>query len=281
MPPPSRPAFSTFQQHYSPAKSALPKPPVPTSRHAKPAVTAEEDTTVTFEVAKQQVELLQLSLLHETSSKTLQQYLHSAHRKIGKNHAKLRKELSSILAAETEHQRAANLEMLHSWCPDPGYLVENLQTLARMHRDITALTDQGSRYNDVLNHFESWIASAEATMQGEASEFINTLPHHWREAHASVALKVRSLQREMGVLPPLPSGSSSGEEDTSLERLVRSCRTLIDGILRELDMMEKLEREILAREKSRIDIAVGAMRLDDPGVDEASKWVPAWQSTRG
>ena len=235
----------------------------------------EEDTTITFEVAKQQLELLQLSLLQETSTKTSQQYLDSAHRKLGKKHARLRKELTAIITAETEHQRAANLEVLHTWCPDHVFLVESLQTLARVHRDVSAITDPGSRYSDVLSTFESWVAGAEDTTIGGSNTFLDPLPSEWQEAHASVALKVRSLQRELGALPPLPTRTGAGLGATSLETLLHSCRTLIDGIPRELDMMHKLEKEMLAQEEARIDDAVSGMDLD--GGKQAA-WVPEWQS---
>lgn len=240
----------------------------------------EEDTTITVEIAKQQLEVLQLSLLHESSTKTMQQYLDSAHRKLGKKHARLRRELTAVITAETEHQRAANLEILHTWCPDPVLLVENLQTLARVHRDISGVTESGSRYSDVLNTFDAWVTKAEATMMGGTSAFVGPLPGDWQEAHASVALKVRSLQREMSALPPLPTRSAASDEPTSLETLMQSCRTLIDGILRELDMMHKLENGVLAQEKSRIDSAVSGMNLDSVGTDKGESWLPAWQRAK-
>ena len=92
LPPSSRPTFSTFQQHYSPAKTALPKPPVPTSKFSRPAPAFEEDLSFPFDVAKQQIELLQLSLLHEASAQTTRQYTVDAKRKLGKRHASLRKD---------------------------------------------------------------------------------------------------------------------------------------------------------------------------------------------
>lgn len=221
-----------------------------------------------------------MSLLHGSSTKTLEQYLDSAHRKLGRKHARLRKELTAIIAAETEHQRVANLEVLHTWSPDPVYLVENLQTLARVHRDIAAVTETGSRYADVLKTFDVWISRAEITMTGGGDIFMNPLPSEWQEAHASVALKVRSLQREMAVLPPLPTRSAANEEPTSLETLMGSCRTLIDGILRELDMMHKLEKEVIAVEKARVDSAVSGIDLGDVAAGSDVAWVPAWQSAK-
>ena len=277
LPPSSRPTFSTFQQHYSPAKTALPKPPVPTSKFSRPPAPAlEEDLSVPFDVAKQQVELLQLSLLHETSAQTTRQYTVDAKRKLGKRHARLRKDFEAVRAAEMAQQKLANLKALQAWCPDPSLLAENLQTLARVHKDVTAITHSESRYTGLLGVFEDWATAAEDKMAASSKGFVEPLPGSWREGHASTALKIRSLQREMATLPPLPDQEASNGVETSLQMILGSCRSLVDGILRELDMMAKLEKELLGQEQGRIDGAIGALRLDD---HQKHEWVPAWQKT--
>ena len=274
LPSSSRPNFSTFQQHYSPAKTALPKPPVPTSKFAKAAPNFEQDVSVPFDVALQQIELLQLSLLHETSAQTTRQYTDDAKRKLGKKHARLRKDFEAVCAAETAQQKVANLKALQAWCPDPSLLAGNLQTLARVHKDVVAITHPESRYTELLHVFEDWADSAEKRITSPVGGFVEPLPGPWREAHASTALKIRSLQREMSALPPLPEQNADAEVDTSLRVILSSCRSLVDGILRELDVMGKLEKELLGQESARIDGAVGALSL--AGKDE-SAWVPAWQ----
>jgi hypothetical protein len=274
LPASSRPTFSTFQQHYSPAKTALPKPPVPTSKFSKPAPNFEQDASVPFDVALQQTELLQLSLLHETSAQTTRQYTDDAKRKLGKKHAKLRKDFEAICAAETAQQKVANLKALQAWCPEPSLLAGNLQTLARVHKDVVAITHPESRYTELLHVFEDWADSAEKRITSPTGGFVEPLPGPWREAHASTALKIRSLQREMSALPPLPEQNAEAEADTSLRVILSSCRSLVDGILRELDVMGKLEKELLGQESARIDGAVDALSLAER---DGSAWVPAWQ----
>ena len=219
---------------------------------------------------------VQLSLLHEASAQTTRQYTDDAKRKLGRKHARLRKEYDFIRAAEMAHQKVANLMTLQAWCPDPSLLAENLQTLARVHKDVVAITHPESRYTELLHAFENWAASAEDTMVNSAKGFVEPLPGSWREAHASTALKIRSLQREMATLPPLPDQEASNGVETSLQMILGSCRSLVDGILRELDMMAKLEKELLGQEQGRIDGAIGALRLDE---HQKHDWVPAWQKT--
>ena len=163
---------------------------------------------------------------------------------------------------------------MQAWCPDPSLLAGNLQTLARVHKDVVAITHPESRYTELLHVFEDWADSAEKRITSPVGGFVEPLPGPWREAHASTALKIRSLQREMSALPPLPEQNADAEVDTSLRVILSSCRSLVDGILRELDVMGKLEKELLGQESARIDGAVGALSL--AGKDE-SAWVPAWQ----
>ncbi|GAB7330841.1 hypothetical protein MBLNU13_g02378t3 [Cladosporium sp. NU13] len=257
--------------------TALPKPPVPTSKFTRPApATAEEDISVPFDIARQQIELLQLSLIHEASAQTTRQYTVDAKRKLGKRHARLRKDFEAVREAELAQQKLANLKALQAWCPDPSLLAENLQTLARVHKEVVALTHSESRYTGLLAVFEDWATAAEGKMAASSKGFVEPLPGSWREAHASTALKIRSLQREMATLPPLPDQEASNGVETSLQMILGSCRSLVDGILRELDMMAKLEKELLGQEQGRIDGAIGALRLDE---QQKHDWVPAWQKT--
>ncbi|KAK5171830.1 uncharacterized protein LTR77_003466 [Saxophila tyrrhenica] len=257
MPPPARPAFSTYQQHYSPAKAALPKPPVPSGKAPKPTSAPESSMDMTFDVAKQQIELLQLSLMHQASSKCMQEYTASARRKLGKKHTKLRKDYEGIRATELVQQRTANLSALETWCRDPSMLVENLQILSLVYSDLTSLIGDGSRHADMVSMFELWMNEAEAP---EAGTFLQPLPDDWRTAHASLALKLRSVQRNLRVLPP-PSDTS--DSSSGLAVVLKGCETLVDGMLRELEMMMKLEKELLTRDRSRLEEDVKVLVLDD------------------
>ncbi|KAK5691704.1 hypothetical protein LTR17_025628 [Elasticomyces elasticus] len=272
---PSRPSFSTYQQHYSPAKSALPKPPVPAARNSKPAaVVTEDDTAPSFEVQKQQNELLALSLLHQAALRTKQEYDVSAHRKLGRKQALLRKEYEALHALEDEQSRIASLVALDSWCSDATLLAEDLQTASRGYSELTTLSENGGRYQQLVSTFEKWIDAAERRESGDA-KFVEALPHEWHKAHTSLALRLRTLQRELGLLPPAPSSKDQAEDDPALRILLESCETLLAGMLKELELMSKLERGILQREKERVDDEVKKLTIVDT---KTTQWVPAWQS---
>jgi len=258
-------------------KSALPKPPIPSARTTKPPVFVEEDTPVSFDVAKQQVELLQLSLLHQASQKASRQYETSAKSKLSKKHAKLRKDYETIRTAEQEQQRITNLSALDMWCPDAALLAEALQVLSKVYAEVSAFTDADGRYAQLVMLFEEWFENAEPRLpSNNLTSPIEALPEEWKKAHASLALRLRALQRDLQMLPPPPKSEA---QPSSLELVYACCTSLIDGALRELAMMHKLEKEIFKREKTRVEDEVKAL-TEDPSLmnDSMKPWVPAWRS---
>ncbi|KAF2173341.1 hypothetical protein M409DRAFT_17281 [Zasmidium cellare ATCC 36951] len=281
--PTSKPSFSTYQQHYSPAKSALPKPGIPSG---KPAAVArpptasgrEGEVPITAEVALEQIDLLQLSLLHRSSEQVLAEYEASARQKLAKQHARLRKEYESIRGHELEQRRLTNLSAIETWCPDHALLAEHLQTLNRVVTALRMHTEPGSRYSELSDTFDSWATKAEATLfdDTQAASFIEALPESWRAAHTSLALKLRSIQRDLDTLPPVPPPSSS-DVQSSLEIIMDNCSSLVDDMLKSLEVMTKLQKEVLQRGKARIDEQINA--LMSTGQDaEKENWVPAWTS---
>ena len=269
LPPGSKPSFSTYQQHYSPAKSSLPKPPLPSSKQAsKTSLASDDDAAVNFEVVKQQIELLQLSLLHQSSAKCTSDYTASAKRKLSRKHSKLRKEYESLRATELVHQQASNLSALDSWCPDTGLLVENLQILSLVYSDLTSLMSESSRYGDLVTMFELWIYDAEAPAP---HSFTEPLPDDWKATHAALGLKLRSIQRNLRVLPPMQTGS----ESSGVQIVFKACKTMVEDMLKELEVMGKLEKEMMEREKTRLESEVNDLVMSDVGV--AQPWLPAWQ----
>ena len=215
-----------------------------------------------------------MSLLHQSADKCLSDYTASARRKLGKKHIKLRKDYESIRATELVHQRAASLAALEAWCPEPGLLVENLQILSLVYSDLSSLIEPGSRHLDVVDMFELWMDEAEAPSSRPGADFVQPLPDDWKAAHASVMLKLRGVQRNIRVLPAAPL-ASQGDDVTGLEAILRGCKTLVDEMLKELEIMVKLEKEVLARERSRVEDEVKALIGSDTAVKET--WIPAWQ----
>lgn len=277
---PAKPAFNTYQQHYSPAKSALPKPGIPTTRPtSKPVAGADEANIMNFDVALEQIELLQLSLMHQVALHTLRSYEASAKQKLGKMHTKLQSDYQSIRAQEQKHRRLANLDALETWCPDAALLAEHLQTLGRVVSDLRTHTDHTSRYSELVKVFEEWTVGADSFIMARAPGAIcpEALPESWRSQHTSLALNLRSIQRDISMLPPLPPADSSADP-SSLHVMMESCSSLVDTMVRELEMMSKIHKEVLRQSKDRIDqqISVLVSTAARQGPDKEN-WSPTWQ----
>lgn len=105
----------------------------------------------------------------------------------------------------------------------------------------------------------------------ETGTFLQPLPEDWKAAHASLALKLRSIQRNLRVLPPVKSAA----EGSGLEVVFRACKTLVEDILKELEVMTKLEVEMMARENVRVEDEVKTMLTSDDVMSET--WTPAWK----
>lgn len=129
--------------------------------------------------------------------------------------------------------------------------------------------------------FEKWATGAESFLTDEKSSanFIEALPDSWRAVHTATSLKFRAIQRDLGTLPPLPPNDEP-DMTPSLHTLLENCSSLVDGILKELELMTKIQKEVLQRGKERIDEQIDALVNGADATGEKENWVPvpAWQS---
>ncbi|GAB7343970.1 hypothetical protein MBLNU457_1909t2 [Dothideomycetes sp. NU457] len=264
-----RPTFTTHQQHYSPAKTSAPKPPIPASRIAPPAPSSTNLDT--FETQKLQSELLYLSLLHQYSTPTLTQYTASAKRTLRKRFETIRQANLAIIDEERWVQRTANIAALAAWSlpsahAKPGTsedLTENVQRLSRCLSDVTAWTEPDGRYEKLVTEFESWVDAAETILGGREMStssgdlFISPLPSSWHQSHASMEQRVRILEREVTVLPPAPERESSeGGVVPTLIVMLDQLKATVEGMNEELGIMISIEKEMLSMEKEWVDKTV-------------------------
>ncbi|KAF2719397.1 hypothetical protein K431DRAFT_228851 [Polychaeton citri CBS 116435] len=270
--PPPRATSNTYQQHYSPVNSSLPKPPVPIRRSSQVQSETETDTPISTDVLLQQIELLQLSLLHQTSTETLLEYESSAFGELAQRHASLRKRHENLKDIESKQRKLRNIEALNAWCNDQSQFNESLAILCRVIQELCVLSESNSKFDEVVLVFSEWIG------QSDSSDALLPLQQDWRASHASLALKLRSLQRLLQNLPPVPSDAKG----TSLWRLSRCCSVHVDGMLRELDVLGRLERQMLKSHKARLDREIERYILTEPPsatqTPNDGSWIPMWET---
>lgn len=276
-----RPAFSTLQQHYSPAKSALPKAPIPSLR---PAVRPEGSNTSqsdTFEVARARSELLYLSVLHQSADANLHKFEESARRSLSKQFGLLQKEEGKLSSDERVIQEEVNLRAMARWgnigsgAANYDGFEGNIQTLSRCLTELTQFSAPDGRYASLVAEFEVWFDQAEVILYARANTaafamrddmFLSPLAQEWHGSHGSISQRLRLLEREVELLPPFTNDETpdaSTAFPSALERMLGYLKSTVSGTRQELDSMLAIERQILAREKAWIEDAISGQSLSN------------------
>lgn len=275
---PSKPAFSTLQQHFTPKKA--PKPL--TSSIVAPA-TSESPTipSLSAETVRLQTELLQLHLLHESSHAVQQQWQHSASRKLQKHFEEVAALYEAIREAETQNQEQRNVAALRDWSSGgtTSGFTENVQILGSVLAELPALMDQDGRYTRLQEAFEAWASWIEDIWSARTSqvsapapasvprqfEFAEELNDAWHVEQAVLARKLSQLSRDMDALVAPPDGST-------LADVVRVCRTLVSGALEETRCMSIIERAYMTREREWVEGTLEGVGMDvGVGLEEDEK----------
>lgn len=300
LPPRLRPAFSTLQQHYSPARNLAPKPltstflapPSPSKLPANVAASAETN--------KLQTELLQLHLLHREAAPVQAQWQASARDKLGRRFA----ELGEASRALADRQRAGlerdNILALRRWGSSGKGLDEKIQLLGDILTGLWALSEPGGRHGRAVRRFERWAdgvrqveearagsGAAATLLQSQDALFIDGLDATWKDECAAMTRRLRDWRSHLQDIDDLAPSAQAQAADTeeeeeeeeeeegaegdsrgasrggssNLEILLAGARSLSQDMLEELRVMESMEREALARE----DEWVEKMNRDDEG----------------
>jgi hypothetical protein len=274
----SRPAFNTLQQHYSPAKTTLPKPPVPSSRAAPSAEVKAVQSGAVFETTKLQSELLYLCVLHEAAEPNLRSYEKSAKKALQAEFEATQEEVEQIREQERIFQEQGNLAAIAEWLGVQGAHVspeaaEMIQSLSGCFNEIMMLSAPESRYTALVHSFSEW--AAEATEQNRAHIFSGPLPQDWHHTHASITQRLRLVEREVEMLPSAPAGTNGEDSDSSLAIMLRCLNDLVLGMKEELEAMVRLERQVVSTEKQRVSNAVAGLSMDTL-LQGSEEWTAAW-----
>ncbi|KAI8677078.1 hypothetical protein LRP88_09899 [Fusarium phalaenopsidis] len=270
-----RPAFTTLQQHYSPAKSSAPKPLTSTFLAPPSPSKLPANVAASAETSRLQTELLQLHLLHKDATAVDTAWRASAERKLGERFSKLAvasKQADDRERAEVERE---NVLVLRNWAIGGG-LEERIQTLDAVVNGVWTLGEPGGRYARVVRRFERWVDRMceieEARREGGAllqeSEvlFIGELETAWKEEYTGLVRRLETLGRQLEELGHFPEETDNGDktaERSSLQRMVEGSRAMVEGMLAELAVMEDIERDALAREDDWIERMNREEDIDD------------------
>ncbi|KAH0596287.1 hypothetical protein MHUMG1_06148 [Metarhizium humberi] len=261
-----RPAFSTLQQHYSPAKSQAPKPltsaiiapPSPSKLPANIAASAE--------TSRLQAELLQLHLLHRDAGAVQAQWHASAEAKLGARFEELGRESGRVSERERFAAESDNILALRRWARSGRYGIEDkIQSLDEILTGLWTLSEPAGRYARVVKRFERWadhMCDAEEArhdigrmlVHGHDSLFIGELDATWREECAGLTRRLETWRARLAEIDDLPTQEGvATAEASSLGRMLAGAGNLVHDMLTELHAMEEIEQLALAREDEWIE----------------------------
>ncbi|KAI9686432.1 MAG: hypothetical protein M1822_003779 [Bathelium mastoideum] len=241
-----RPAFSTFQQQFSPKKVANASQ-VASNTAASDDVSASQHQNLA-EDFRLQTELLQLQILHERSIEALKSWEASAGKSLRQKFEKVVHRHGKMIEDEILAQSGFNQAALQEWT-EAGMAVaveDNIQCLSKLLQENLSLTASGGRYTRLHEGFDRWFAMSVDMFQDSALSFCECLDEHWRSEHASLTRKLTDLSREADHLP-------DQRNDSSIATITWACKDLIKGMLDELRLMLVVESEVSRKEQTRID----------------------------
>ncbi|KAK5632004.1 hypothetical protein RRF57_007718 [Xylaria bambusicola] len=288
-----RPAFNTNQQHYSPAKSSAPKPLTSTFLAPPSPSKQPVNVALTAEISRLQTELLQLSLLHREAHAVSQSWHASARSKLGARFQELVAANEALRALERDEAEERGLQDLIRWgeaAPESQQkgnrriseyklpLDEKIRLLDQVLNGAWALGEPGGRYQRTVRAFEDWtlrVSEIRAAQQGgdldsllarsggreeDVGIFVSDLDASaWKRDHAGLVRVLEGWRRTLVQLGDIDTGESEREEGinkplSGLVRTLRGCKSLVNDMLAELEIMEQIESDALAAEEGWMEI---------------------------
>lgn len=156
-----KPNFSTYQQHFSPRKPQARSPALQTKIDTLEHSNASPQEA--FYSSRLQDELLQLSLVHLPSRRTLYDFERSVKEKLALAAHELDKEYEVVSALETECQKSVNARALFIWLQDenPDLKDSKVQDLSFCIRELTELRGNGCLFEQLMTEFAQWLENAQ------------------------------------------------------------------------------------------------------------------------
>ncbi|KAI0603038.1 hypothetical protein F4775DRAFT_531896 [Biscogniauxia sp. FL1348] len=296
---PPRPAFSTNQQHYSPAKNLAPKPLTSTFLAPPSPSKLPANVAISSETSRLQTELLQLSLLHRDATAVDAEWHASARQKLGARFARLAAADADVTKLEREGVEARNISALLRWgandSSNPGSskrrraLDEKVQLLDQVLSGVWSLGEPGGRYQRAVSAFEAWASRASAILAAQRSGDVDALlsgddvvflseldaGRAWKRDCAGLVRALegwRDTLRDLGDADDEPDAVDAGY--SGLARALRGARALVHDMLAELEVMARIEREATAAEEAWIESMNDELKANDTHQKDD---VPLWK----
>ncbi|KAL9093985.1 MAG: hypothetical protein Q9165_003655 [Trypethelium subeluteriae] len=250
-----RPAFSTYQQHFTPKKTVKAAPVADDTNVAQSQTSAED--------FRLQTELLQLHILHESSTGVLKDWEDSAEKSLKLRFEKVNCKHRKLIEDEYLAQANINQAGLQEWTKGSSAVAieDNIQCLSKHLHEVLSFTASRGRFTNLCDGFSQWFEMAENKSRVSALSFSDDLDEDWKAEHVALTRKLTGMARDVEQLP-------NQANDASITLITLTCKKLIEGILDELRAMLALQADVSTREKLRIDAGLSRIQAD---IDDASR----------
>ena len=268
-----RPAFSTLQQHYSPAKTRDPKPLTATYLAPPSPSKLPANIAASAETGRLQAELLQLHLVHRDAATVEAQWRASAKEKLGERFAKLREATQEVAEEERAGLEQVNVLALRNWAASGG-LEEKIQALDAIVSGLWTLSEPGGRYARMVRRFERWMdqvyeveeaRGSDAYLTAAASQqslFIGELDASWKDDCSGVLRRLEGWRRQLRDIGETREEEGNADR-SSLSRMLEGSRALLHSLLEAVNLMQEIEEEALAKEEQWIEKMNKEEAIDD------------------
>ncbi|KAB5570217.1 hypothetical protein GE09DRAFT_1217656 [Coniochaeta sp. 2T2.1] len=283
--PGAKPAFTTLQQHFTPAKSLAPKPLTSTFLAPPSPSKLPTNVAISAETARLQTELLQLHLLHRGAVFVRQEWEASAREKLGSKFDAVVRMEKEVGEEERRVVGGVNVAALLRWAGEGdgegdgqgrGGLDEKVGLLDGVLTTVWELGERGGRYTRLVRRFERWVGGVREIISsregleggGEEVRFITDLDASWKADCEGLARKLGVCKGTIGVLS---QGRETREVEekkggsSSLDRILEGVGQLVEDMLTEMELMMSIEREAVREENEWVKRLNGENEEEDRG----------------
>ncbi|KAL2812038.1 hypothetical protein BJX63DRAFT_260833 [Aspergillus granulosus] len=261
-----RSQFNTYQQHYSPKKTA--KPPTATPSTPVPPDSSSSLIPSSWpEIAALQTELLQLSLLHKSSWQHSIKWENDAEAQLRGQYDLVAKDYRAILNEEKESQRKINGQALLYWLKNSREHIgqqgfaEQVQLLSQVAQEVYDLADgQGGRYTMAILQFEDWLQKIDEIKAARISHvgreepaiFLEPIDHKWKDDINALMMRLELASRQLQSLDILGYGEVETLDGSALLRVAKNLDELLTLMVEELGSIRSIEANIVQSETRRV-----------------------------
>lgn len=269
---PTRPAFNTLQQHYTPKKAA--KAPNPSIIAASPTKNANGNV-LSSETVRLQTELLELHLLHRTSVEIQRQWEQSAQSTLHRQYEGVVERYRALKFDQNKAQEQTDLKALREWgaSHDISSFSRKVELLSQTLQDLGNIDNAGGKFALVTTTFERWIALSESVQElgqsidagyAQGTEFLEGLGEDWWAEVLTLEMRLASRALDLKRLGQPLQGSS-------IAYLVGICTTLVMQMSEEFKTMREIECEVLEKQAAWIRQAIDCIGPDPEEECESGK----------